>query len=129
MSLNTDQSGELHNEKPSFATFQQSFLQWRDNHINKTKRIRQKRGLMSSTDELPNLSKTISDENLLSKNYRHTDKNNQDGFSQQSNRINKTKQSQVSINIHHSLSESIELDNATTDNEVSIDGILCDNIF
>jgi hypothetical protein len=124
MALHTHELGETVNEKPSFASFQQSFLQWRDNNINKSKR---KHGLITETNELPNIEfnplKTSSQDNFLSKIHRYTDKNNQ-----QSKQINITKTNQpkigVLVNIHQSFSDNTDLIDPSIDLEVSINRIL-----
>ena len=102
--------GETGNEKPNFASFQQSFLEWRDSNINKSKRNQQRRGLIPLTDELSNIdfnsSKTNTQDNFRSKK-------------QQSKPMNTTK-SGVFINIHQSFSDNTELNDPSIDLEVSI---------
>ncbi len=122
--LNTDiqlqESGEVQNGKTGVASFQQSFLQWREENINKSKRIQQKRGLGSPTpnqmdysNKLPYLDsnslKTSPDENfLLKKSRTATNQNNQQIFNQRSTKRDQPKVN-VRVRIHHSFSDHTSL--------------------
>jgi hypothetical protein len=95
---------ETENEKPNFASFQQSFLQWRDSNINKSKRNQQKRGLIPLTDELSNIDFITSKTNTQDK-FRSKKQQSKPG---------------VFVNIHQSFSDNTELNDPSIDLEVSI---------
>lgn len=109
---NTNEPGEVQNDKTGVASFQQSFLQWREDNINKSKRIQQKRGLSSPiqnridySNKLPyldlNSSRINSDDNVLLKKSRTT--TNQRSTKRDQPKIN------VRVRIHHSFSDHISL--------------------
>jgi hypothetical protein len=123
MKSDTYKSEEILNEKSNFVSFQQSFLQWREKNIIKSKHIRTI-DRIDYPNTLPNIefnsSKTISNEKLLSKKSQN--------LNQRSKQTNITK-TDVLITTPHSLSDQTVLNDPNIDIKVSINHILLYYIF
>ena len=102
-------------DEDNVHSFQQKFLQWREENLNKSKRTQQKRGLSPPTfPKLPsidfNSTKTSSDESFLPSRYRS---NNPETMQQPLTKANLARKNQSKINVrirvHHSLSDQTSL--------------------
>ena len=137
--LNTHRSEDFNNENPNEIGFPVSFLQWKNNNINKSKQIQQKRELKTATNQikvdrmeyfnrLPNIesnsSKMISSQKILSPKYQDADKSNQEIYIQRLSRTSIVSENRskinVPINVDHSPSDKTDLNHPDLNIEVSI---------
>ena len=125
--------GPANGENDTMQSFQQKFLQWREENLNKSQRTQQKRGTTSPTPQrmdlfqkLPsidfNSSKTNSDESFLQSRYRSNNSVIQELMQQPLTKANLARKNQPRINVrvrvHHTLSDptnSLDLEVRMTD--------------